>query len=70
VDVHDQLVSEALKELAGKVDVVVLAQASMARVLSGVTSNGTPILSSPRLAVERLRHDLLDGNAVGCGHAA
>jgi Asp/Glu/hydantoin racemase len=53
---HDELVRAALAELAGRVDVVVLAQASMARALAGAQEvNGVPVLTSPRLGVERLR---------------
>ncbi|RCK72670.1 MAG: hypothetical protein ANABAC_1204 [Anaerolineae bacterium] len=53
---HDQLVSAGLQELAPQVDVVVLAQASMARVIENLPAETrqVPILSSPRLAVERL----------------
>ena len=64
-DRHDQLVSEALQDLASKVDVVVLAQASMARLVPNLPPNGTPILSSPRMAVEKLRQDLLDNDGLG-----
>lgn len=53
---HDQLVSAGLQELAPQVDVVVLAQASMARVIENLPAETrqVPILSSLRLAVERL----------------
>jgi Asp/Glu/hydantoin racemase len=53
---HDALVGEALRKLAPKVDVIVLAQASMARVVDGLKPEDktVPILSSPRLAVEDL----------------
>lgn len=53
---HDLLVGTALKELAKKVDVIVLAQASMARVVDALSpaDKPVPILSSPRLAVEAL----------------
>ncbi len=53
---HDALVGAALKELAKSVDVIVLAQASMARVVESLSAadRPVPILSSPRLAVERL----------------
>jgi len=53
---HDQLVSAGLQELAPQVDVIVLAQASMARVVETLPAETrrVPILSSPRLAVERL----------------
>lgn len=58
---HDELVKAALKDLVGRVDVVVLAQASMARVVDAMSPDQktVPILSSPRLAVERIR-ELLD----------
>jgi Asp/Glu/hydantoin racemase len=49
---HDALLIAALKELREKVDVIVLAQASMARVVAQLPGNGgPPILSSPELAV-------------------
>lgn len=53
---HDAMVAEALLDLASTCDVVVLAQASMARVISqlGDTAPKTPILSSPRLAISHL----------------
>jgi Asp/Glu/hydantoin racemase len=51
---HDAIVGEELDRLAAEVDVVVLAQASMARIAAGRPVGDTPILSSPRLAVERL----------------
>lgn len=53
---HDTLVLAALRELAAITDIVVLAQASMARVavrLSDVEQG--KILSSPRLGIERVR---------------
>jgi len=53
---HDRLVMAALRELASWADVVVLAQASMARALAGATEvGGRPVLTSPRLGVERLK---------------
>jgi len=53
---HDAMVAGALKELAAEVDVIVLAQASMARVVEGlaVEARRVPILASPPLAVEYL----------------
>ena len=53
---HDKIVSTGIRELAEKVDVIVLAQASMARVVDSLPaeSKKIPILSSPRLAVEHL----------------
>ncbi|MFL5757221.1 MAG: aspartate/glutamate racemase family protein [Chloroflexota bacterium] len=53
---HDRLVGDALIELGANVDVVVLAQASMARVADALPP-GTlrvPVLSSPRSGMERL----------------
>lgn len=57
---HDQLVSESLQQLGAQTDVVVLAQASMARVLTRLEATSTPFLSSPRLAVESVRDSLLE----------
>jgi Asp/Glu/hydantoin racemase len=53
---HDALVKTGLQELMSKVDVIVLAQASMARVVENLSKEErrVPILSSPRLAVEYL----------------
>ncbi len=58
---HDKIVSEGILELAGKVDVVVLAQASMARVVSSLPADKVtvPVLSSPRLAIEQLAQELV-----------
>jgi Asp/Glu/hydantoin racemase len=53
---HDALVSAALRDLRGRVDVVVLAQASMVRVLAQLDlTSGAPVLSSPELAVRSVR---------------
>lgn len=53
---HDALVGATLKEMAATTDVIVLAQASMARVVESLApaDRAKPILSSPRLAVENL----------------
>ena len=53
---HDALVAEGLRELIPNVDVVVLAQASMARIVEALPQSERvlPIYSSPRLAVEHL----------------
>lgn len=53
---HDELVKAGLQELISEVDVIVLAQASMARVVESLSEEErrVPILSSPRLAVEYL----------------
>jgi Asp/Glu/hydantoin racemase len=54
---HDNLVRKAVLELADRVDVVVLAQASMARVLEVIpeAERPVPILSSPHLALEQVQ---------------
>jgi len=54
---HDRIVLAALAELRSRSDVVILAQASMARVVERipVEPQATPVLTSPRLAVERAR---------------
>ena len=53
---HDELVRQGLRELLGWAEVVVLAQASMARVVETLSDEerGTPILSSPRLGMKRV----------------
>ena len=53
---HDALVAAALKELSRQVDVIVLAQASMARVVDGLAAadKRVPILASPGIAVDYL----------------
>ncbi len=57
---HDTLVAEAVLNLAQNVDVVVLAQASMARVLDVIPKNehAVPILSSPHLALAQVKRIL------------
>ena len=59
-DRHDEAIAAELGRMAPVVDVVVLAQASMARVVDALPPGavGVPVLSSPRLAVERLSRDL------------
>ena len=61
---HDRIVSQALLELAAKSELVVLAQASMARVLQAMPEGSVtvPVLSSPELAVLRTR-DILYGSS-------
>lgn len=53
---HDMLVSAALRELSAQVDVILLAQASMARVVDTLATSDrrVPILASPPLAIEHL----------------
>ena len=53
---HDKKVGDALKQLANEVDVIVLAQASMARVVDTLSDadKKVPILASPVVAMEYL----------------
>ena len=53
---HDAMVAEALGELVKKVDVIVLAQASMARVVDSlsIAQKSIPILASPTIAIQYL----------------
>ncbi len=61
---HDRIVLENLRSLMDRSDVVVLAQASMARVADQIPTEErkVPVLSSPRLGVQRLK-DVLGGLA-------
>ena len=53
---HDAMVAAALKELSSQVDVIVLAQASMARVVDTLdeADKKVPILSSPAIAIQHI----------------
>jgi Asp/Glu/hydantoin racemase len=64
-ETHDRIVRQYLKELMAKNDVVILAQASMARVAGTIPAEeqAVPILSSPRLAMERARSVIEQGMA-------
>ncbi|WP_340114669.1 aspartate/glutamate racemase family protein [Maribellus mangrovi] len=55
-EVHDEKVATALKELSQQVDVILLAQASMARVVDQLAEEDkkVPIIASPELAVQHL----------------
>jgi len=59
-EVHDSMVALALKELAKDVDVILLAQASMARVVGQLSEadKKVPILASPEIAMEYLAKTL------------
>lgn len=65
VDTHDGLVSEGLAELLEKVEVVVLAQASMARVVERFPTDRLtrPVLSSPEMAILQVREAMLSPRA-------
>lgn len=60
LETHDHTVKDRLNNLMGRVDVVVLAQASIARVAAQIPEEElrVPILSSPRLGVQRLKEKL------------
>jgi len=57
VERHDEIVRRTIHQLMERNDVVVLAQASMARVADTipVKDRVVPVLSSPRLALEHLK---------------
>lgn len=63
---HDKLVLAGLRDLRDRVEVIVLAQASMARVAEMLPADErtVPILTSPRSGVERAREALLAGMSV------
>jgi Asp/Glu/hydantoin racemase len=54
---HDQIVAQYLRDLMARTDVIILAQASMARVAQTIPAEEqrVPILSSPRLAMEHVK---------------
>jgi Asp/Glu/hydantoin racemase len=56
VDRHDEIIGEALMDLAADVDVIVLAQASMARVVATLEPGAlsVPVFSSPSSGMARL----------------
>ncbi|MBI1171820.1 Asp/Glu/hydantoin racemase [bacterium] len=53
---HDRAVAESLRDLAGQVDVIVLAQASMARALAAAKDSlgALPVLTSPELGMQHI----------------
>lgn len=56
---HDQMVSESARELADQVEIIVLAQASMARLAPRLSEEtGLEVLISPRLGVEYVKQAL------------
>lgn len=52
---HDRIVSAGLREALEKADVVVLAQASMARVMESMEKPAIPVLTSPECGVARFK---------------
>ena len=65
-ETHDRLVGDAVMALVERSDVVVLAQASMARVLAVIPEDAraVPILSSPCLALAQVRGLLASGEPL------
>ncbi|WP_406246852.1 aspartate/glutamate racemase family protein [Microbacterium sp. M] len=59
-ETHDRLVGAAIERGAAEADVIVLAQASMATAAEAVSVD-VPVLTSPRLGVERLAGSLSSG---------
>jgi aspartate/glutamate racemase len=58
-DTHDRILLEALPQLAAQVELVILAQASIARLLQKLPADlPVPVLASPPLAVQALRETL------------
>ena len=61
-DRHDELLIQSAKSMANKADVLILAQASMARLVPRLADLQIPILTSPELAVKRALKVLEDDN--------
>ena len=55
---HDRMVAAEARRLAATADVLVLAQASMARALPAAGPAGVPVLTSPRSGVRQLENAL------------
>jgi Asp/Glu/hydantoin racemase len=64
---HDRIVGEALTGAMQGMDVIVLAQASMARVVAALPAGAVsaPVLSSPELGIERVRDVLAAAQGEG-----
>ena len=60
---HDELIKKAILELIDqKAELLVLAQASMARIITDLPSLKLPVLSSPPLALEYIKKLWVGGN--------
>jgi Asp/Glu/hydantoin racemase len=58
-ELHDELILDALKILAQQVDVIVLAQASMARVVPKLNpQEQEKVFTSPRMGMEQVKDEL------------
>lgn len=54
-ELHDDIVKRTIQSLADQVDVIVLAQVSMARLIPSLTGMKVPVLSSLQSGVETVR---------------
>jgi aspartate/glutamate racemase len=61
---HDRLVLQAIREMSAGLDLIVLAQASMARVLEATQDSSlpVPVLSSPHTALVRIKEIINGGD--------
>ena len=59
-DEHDNIIFKAINEVSKEVDVIVLAQASLERLLQKIDKKGKKVnvLSSPRIAVDNLKKNI------------
>jgi Asp/Glu/hydantoin racemase len=55
---HDAILKKTIMDLVEEVDVVVLAQVSMARLVPALGKTRVPVLSSPRSGVEAVKRAL------------
>ena len=59
-ELHDEIVKRTIRSVADKVDVIVLAQVSMARLVPALADMKVPVLSSPQSGVEAVRAALAE----------
>lgn len=57
-EAHDEIVKRTIESLANNVDVIVLAQVSMARLVPSLAGLSVPVLTSPQSGVEAVRDAL------------
>jgi Asp/Glu/hydantoin racemase len=55
---HDQILKDLVNQISNDVDVILLAQASMARLAPLLGGTAVPVLTSPPLAAEMVRRQL------------
>jgi Asp/Glu/hydantoin racemase len=69
-EAHDQIIREALDKLAATEDVIVLAQASMARLIEGLSSPlPVPVLASPSLGMKLVQTRLRERGLLAASEA-